>query len=167
MGQKREIRVFIVDDDPLFLEALYHYLTEDKTKGLIIKKFSTGEACLLEMEQKPEIVVLDYYLNSLVPEAINGIEILKKIKAAYPDSLVIVLSSQDSVETAVKILENGAFEYVSKNESAFLRIENIIKNIYLHKQDINSIHKKIAFGKTVNIALLVLIILLIILSRLL
>lgn len=167
MVQKKEMLVFIVDDDPLFLEALHHYLSAENINELTIKKFGTGEACLLEMEQKPEIVVLDYYLNSLVPEATNGIEILKKIKSTYPDTLIIVLSSQDSVETAVNILDNGAFEYVSKNESAFLRIENIIKNIYQHKQDIQNIRRKIAVGKTVNIVLLVLFILLIILSRLL
>lgn len=165
MGQKKEMTVFLVDDDPLFLAALQHFLSIGNTPRLKIKTFDTGEACLQEIGQEPDIIILDYYLNSLVPNAINGIAILKKIISSHPHIPVIMVSSQDNVEIALDILKNGAFEYVSKSESAFLRIENIIMNINRHIENIDSISKKIALGKTINIILLILFIALFIISR--
>ncbi|MES2590560.1 MAG: response regulator [Bacteroidota bacterium] len=124
----KDIVVFIVDDDLLFTKALEHSIT-GKLPSVAIKTFQTGEACLQQMKLKPDIVILDYYLNSTVPYAWNGLTILKQLKKINPTVKVIMLSSQDSLDVAVKCIDNGSFDYISKSESAFVKINNVLTNI--------------------------------------
>ena len=126
--KKNELLVFIVDDDALYLKALEKSIS-DKLPHLKIKTFLTGEACLQQMRQKPEVVILDYFLDSKVSYAWNGLTILKQIKKLNPKTKVIMLSSQDSLEVAVKCIDNGSFDYISKSESAFVKINNVLTNI--------------------------------------
>lgn len=121
--------VFIVDDDPIQVQMLKDHLSS-KMK-LSITTFSTGEDCLNNVEtQKPEAVVLDYNLNSVSKDAADGIEILKKIKSLSPSTQVVMLSGQEKIDVAVATMTHGAFDYVIKNESAFVRTENILTNIF-------------------------------------
>jgi DNA-binding NtrC family response regulator len=81
------------------------------------------------MNQNPQIVVLDFHLNSHLPDAQNGVEVLKRIKEVSPASQVIMLSGQDKLEVAVESMKYGAYDYVVKGETAFSRMENVINNI--------------------------------------
>jgi two-component system OmpR family response regulator len=123
-----EITIFLVDDDALFSKALEHSISA-KLPSIKIQKFQTGESCLQQMKLKPQIVILDYYLNSQLPYAWNGLTILRQIKKINPSTKVIMLSSQDSLEIAVKCIDNGSFDYISKSESAFVKINNVLTNI--------------------------------------
>ena len=88
--------IFIVDDEPLLSEMLADYL-KDQYSGFNIQSFPTGEACLQSLHLQPNIVVLDYYLNSKEKDAANGIDILKEIKEAKPETEVVMISSQDKI----------------------------------------------------------------------
>ncbi|CAN5332955.1 hypothetical protein BH09BAC1_BH09BAC1_08030 [soil metagenome] len=125
-------KVFLVDDDPMHLQMLKDHLSS-KFK-LDITTFSTGEDCLANLDKNPDVVVLDYYLNSVEKNAANGIEILKKIKVRKPDTEVVMLSGQEKIEIAVETMASGAFDYVIKNESSFLRTENKLINVFKHKK---------------------------------
>ena len=89
--------------------------------------FPTGEACLLCLDEAPDAVVLDYYLNSKEKNAANGIDILKEIKKRHHAIPVIMLSSQESYGTAVKTIRFGAVHYVIKGQDAFEEIFQLIK----------------------------------------
>lgn len=126
----KKIKLFIVDDDPLYLKALEMSITSNmNNEELMINSFQTGEACLQQMKQKPSIVILDYFLNSKLPYAWDGSTILKHIKRMSPGTKVIMLSSQDSLRVAIDCMENGAYDYISKTQTALVRINNAIKNI--------------------------------------
>lgn len=120
--------IFLVDDDPMNNEMLKSHL-EEKFK-LDIKQFATGEDCIAALDQNPQYVILDFNLNSTKRDAKNGIEILKAIKEKNPDIYVVMLSGQDKIEVAIDTMRNGAYDYVVKNPSAFVRTENIIYNIH-------------------------------------
>lgn len=119
---------FLVDDDALFLKSLEIDFTQNTES--YIKTFATGELCLENITQNPDIIILDYYLNSIDLDAINGIETLDRIKAANPLIPVIMLSSQDKIEVAVKCMKHNAFDYVIKSETAFVRLQKIITTIF-------------------------------------
>lgn len=123
---KSKPEVFIVDDEPLLAEMLSDYLKEQDST-LSIKSFSTGEACLQCLDEKPDLVVLDYYLNSKERDAANGIDILKVIKGKNKDLPVIMLSSQQSYSTAAQTIMYGAVHYVIKGKDAFSEIYKLIK----------------------------------------
>lgn len=118
--------VFIVDDEPLLSEMLTDYL-KDQYQGFNIQSFPTGEACIQSLHLQPNIVVLDYYLNSKEKDAANGIDILKEIKKRNKMLPVIMLSSQKSYGTATKTILYGAVHYVIKGQDAFEEIYQLIK----------------------------------------
>jgi two-component system OmpR family response regulator len=124
----KPLSVFLVDDDKMFLLSLKHKLIE-QFKNIKFSIFSTGEECLRKMDEKPDIIVLDYYLNSEVRDAMDGIQVLKKIHAISEDIKVIMLSAQDKLDVAVESIKYGAYEYVVKSETAFVRLQNAIKNL--------------------------------------
>ena len=133
MAAKKEFSVFLVDDDSMYRQMLEDKLGSTSSKSkLNIKSYSTGEACLEDMDLNPDIIVLDYHLNKENPKAANGIQILKKIKVKRSETQVVILSGQDKLEVAVDTIKYGAYDYVVKNESAFVRAQDVInKIIYL------------------------------------
>ena len=123
---KQNTKIFIVDDEPLLSEMLTDYLMEQNL-GLIIKSFPTGEACLENLYENPDAVVLDYHLNSREKDAANGIDILKEIKNLNSSIPVIMLSSQKSYGIATKTIMYGAVHYVIKGQAAFHEVYELIK----------------------------------------
>ena len=118
--------IFIVDDEPLLSEMLTDYL-KDRYEGFNIKSFPTGEACLKSLQEQPDAIVLDYYLNSKEKDAANGIDVLKEIKKRNKALPVIMLSSQKNYGTATKTIMYGAVHYVIKGQDAFEEIFQLIK----------------------------------------
>ena len=119
-------KVFIVDDEPLLLEMLADYIKENNS-NLDVSCFSTGEECLKSMHLHPDLIVLDYYLNSKEKDAANGLDILKEMKEIDRALPVIMLSSQKSYSTAAKTIGYGAMNYVVKGKAAFAEIYQLIK----------------------------------------
>ena len=129
MTTKKSSLVFIVDDDEVYLDALEQNLKKSSDNEITFKRFPTGEKCLDAIGEKPDIVILDYYLNSKNEKAMNGMEVLKKIKSINPDIQVLILSGQDSLEVAVNCIKNGANDYIVKSETAFVRAAHMVKNL--------------------------------------
>ncbi|WP_333809235.1 response regulator [Flavobacterium sp.] len=132
MQSENKIKIFIVDDDSTYLKLLEIQFL--KYPQFDVETFETGESCIANLSKKPDIVVLDYYLNSVETTAINGLETLDKIKEIDSAIEVIMLSSQDKIEVAVKCLHHKAFDYVVKSETAFMRLLKIISSISEMKQ---------------------------------
>ncbi|RYE25222.1 MAG: response regulator [Sphingobacteriales bacterium] len=147
--------MFLVDDEPIQNEMLKDYLSERFLYN--IKIYDNAEEALRNMNLNPEIVVLDYHLNAHKPDAMNGVDGLKKIKESYPQTQVIMLSGQDKIEVATESMKFGAYDYVVKGEAAFPRMENILNNVSeLHRaHTINSAYKKTIAFLAVVIALII------------
>jgi two-component system, OmpR family, response regulator len=130
MDATSEYSVFLVDDDKMFLVSLKNSLEHQFGKSLKVSEYTTGEECINHIEEAPDIVILDYYLNDEEhPDGINGIEVLREIKSVSKDIVVIMLSGQDKLQVAIDSIKNGAYEYIAKSESAFVRIQNTMKNV--------------------------------------
>jgi two-component system, OmpR family, response regulator len=119
--------IFLVDDEPIQNEMLKDYISERFLYQ--IKTYESGESAIEDLGLDPEIIVLDFHLNSHLPDAQNGVEVLKEIKRLKPHSQVIMLSGQDKLEVAIESMKHGAYDYVIKGETAFSRMENILNNI--------------------------------------
>ncbi len=132
MVKERKILIFLVDDDALFLRSLEIEFTENTESA--IKTFATGELCLKNISQNPDVIVLDYYLNGIEKKAINGLDTLDRIKTLNPQIPVIMLSSQDKIEVAVNCMKHQAFDYIVKSETAFLRLQKAITTIFHYQK---------------------------------
>ena len=132
MKSDENILIFLIDDDALFLKSLE--IEFEQNLKATIKTFSTGEKCLGNLSQNPDIIVLDYYLNSIEQTAMNGCETLDEIKAINPNIPVIMLSSQDSIDVAVNCMKHNAYDYIVKSETAFLRLQKNIAARFLSRK---------------------------------
>ena len=94
-----------------------------------VKTFATGEDCLNSLDENPDFIILDYYLDSEVPGAKNGLEILQAIKKADEDVRVIMLSSQEHYGVALQTIAKGAIYYVIKDLQSFKEIDRILEGM--------------------------------------
>ena len=132
MTDENKIKLFLVDDDALFLKLLeVEFL---KHGDFTIDTFATGELCVAHLTKKPDVIILDFHLDGIDKNAMNGMATLDKIKAFDSDIPVIMLSSQDKIEVAVECMHHQAFDYVVKSETAFMRLQKIITSIFSYKK---------------------------------
>lgn len=127
MNNTTKIKLFLVDDDALFLKSLEIDFMQHA--DFEIETFATGELCIENLSHDPDVIILDYHLDGVDRDAINGIDTLDQIKAFNPEIPVIMLSSQDNIDVAINCMHHHAFDYVVKSETAFMRLKKIITTI--------------------------------------
>jgi len=125
--KNEKVKLFLVDDDAVFLKLLEIEFLQHA--DFDIETYATGELCIENLSHIPDVIILDYHLDGVDCDAINGIDTLDQIKAFYPEMPVIMLSSQDKIDVAVNCMHHKAFDYVVKSETAFLRLKKIITTI--------------------------------------
>ena len=132
MKTDNKIKLFLVDDDKLLLKSLELEFLEQG--DYVVRTFATGELCIEQLSDMPDVIILDYHLNGIEANAMNGIDTLNKIKKLYPDIPVVMLSSQDKIEIAVNCMHSKAFDYIVKSETAFVRLQKVIDTILNEKK---------------------------------
>lgn len=160
-----KILVFVVDDDKAVTHALKHSILTTLNKRVEVKTFATGEECMLNINQQPMITILDYYLDSHRHDAMNGMKVLKKIKQLSPQTQVIMLSGQSSIDVALNSIKYKAFDYVTKNEEAFQKISDLIQKIIQCIDTDRDVRKDLWNYRLVNIGILVFLMLFFFLLR--
>lgn len=138
MTNEKQKRIYLVDDDALFLKVLeFEFI---KYPDFVIDTFATGELCIkqllvpdLKPGDKPDVIVLDYHLDGIDKNAMNGLQALDAIKKLNPEIPVVMLSSQDKIEVAVNCMKHKAVDYIIKSETAFIRLQKAIASI-MHDQ---------------------------------
>jgi len=143
-------KIFIVEDDPLYGEMLKYHLSLNPDNEVV--KFETGAECLKNLYQSPSLISLDYSLPDM-----SGFEVIKKVKEYNADIPIVIVSGQEDVATAVKLLKDGAYDYFVKDEDTKERLWNTLKNIKERlelKEEINvlkeEIGKKYEFKKIIK-----------------
>lgn len=131
MPQYSPTKVFIVEDDPVYTRLVKYVFEMNPDHE--IHMFQTGKECLNNLHLKPAIISLDYTLPDM-----EGDEVLKKIKKTAPDTEVIILSGQDDISVAVRLLREGAHDYIEKNQKTkdqlLFSIERLKNTITLKKE---------------------------------
>jgi DNA-binding NtrC family response regulator len=132
VSNNHKIKLFLVDDDAVFLKLLEIEFLQHA--DFLIETYPTGEQCIEKLANNPDVIILDYHLDGIEKTAMNGVATLDRIKATNADIPVIMLSSQDKIEVAVDCMHHRAADYVVKSETAFLRLQQIITNIFSYKK---------------------------------
>ncbi len=103
----QEINILVVDDDPGHRDLLKTALTEE---GFFVETANSGlQACQIFDESRFDLVLTDLNMPGL-----NGIELLKKIKARSPLTLVILITGYASLRSAIEAIRAGAYDYLTK-----------------------------------------------------
>ena len=132
MENDTKIKLFLVDDDAVYLKSLEIQFLD--ALQFEVKTFATGELCIQNLSDNPDVIILDFHLDGIDKNAMNGLKTLDIIKSINSEIPIIMLSSQDKIEVAVKCIQHNAFDYVVKSETAFLRLKKIITIIFLEKK---------------------------------
>jgi two-component system, OmpR family, response regulator len=116
--------IFVVDDDEMMLSMIHDHLSRNPLHKISL--FKTGEDCIGNMQLNPDVIILDYRLNAVDPNAHDGLYVLQALKRLDPSLPIIMLSSQEQYGKALETIVHGAVEYVVKDSDAFRRIDSIL-----------------------------------------
>jgi len=117
-----KLSIFVVDDDEYCTQMYQQHLHNLGFKNVLT--FTSGEECIQNLGQKPEIIFLDHIMN---PD--SGLVVLQKIKAINPNIYVVILSSQKTIEVAIESLKLGAFDYIIKGNNDSKKITEVMNKL--------------------------------------
>ncbi|MDP4198370.1 MAG: response regulator [Bacteroidota bacterium] len=157
MASETSLSIAIIDDDVTLCEMVRDTLSR-KFPGTQFVTYNTGEDALAQLVDQPDIVVLDYQLDSVRPDAMNGIQILSKLKERFPELPVIFMSAQDRMEVASNTIKYGAYDYIVKGETAFHKLELAVRQL----SNLRTLKKSHGFQKGMNVVFWVLVLALVI-----
>ncbi len=122
--------VWVIDDEKGILETLGGILSDE---GYQVKTFLLAkEAVQLLSQRQPQAIFLDLWLKDM-----DGLDVLKKIKEVASQVPVIIISGHGTIETAVKALKMGAFDFIEKPlsyERILVSLENALKFFQLEEE---------------------------------
>lgn len=102
-----KLRALIVDDDRTLREGCACVL---RTEGFLVDVASRGEEAIeIVRRQRFDIMFVDVYMTP-----VSGIDVLKAVMATAPDTLVVLMTGNPSVDSSIEAMEIGAWEYLSK-----------------------------------------------------
>lgn len=108
-----EIRVLVVDDDPLVRTALTHFVSRDRDIH-VIAEAEDGEDAIAAVERvRPDVVMMDVQMPEM-----NGIEATAVIAERWPEVRVLAVTTLDGRDTVLPMLSAGASGYLLKDSSA-------------------------------------------------
>jgi len=124
--------ILIVDDEESICQSLKAILSDEGHNVLVA---ASGEEALKIMEEDmPQLILLDIWLPG-----IDGLETLEKIKALYPNVIVIMMSGHGTIETAVKATKLGAFDFIEKPlslDKVIIMVNNALNIIRLEEENV-------------------------------
>ncbi|MCF8131018.1 MAG: sigma-54 dependent transcriptional regulator, partial [Deltaproteobacteria bacterium] len=129
MANKITYSIYIVDDEETIREGVSMALEPDYQ----VKTFSTAEAAIEAMENgPPDLVLLDIGLPGM-----DGVKALGIIKGRHPDTMIIMITAYEDLETVISAMKVGAYDYVVKPlhmDALEVSIRNALETIRLRKE---------------------------------
>ncbi len=157
--KKNDVRIAIVEDDPMYRSAIEYYLK--KIPGNRLFSFGSGEECLRYYHLlDPEIMILDYRLNDVFESGkMNGLDIMHKVKSVKPETEIIFLSGQENLDIATEAIKGGASEYIFKDFNALAKLQGVVTHMSLYvrmkRQEMNQTKWILAFLSAIVLVLAV------------
>ncbi len=125
--------ILIVDDEKAILESVSGVL---KDEGYEVATAESGTDALKQLETNPpELVLLDVWMPGM-----DGLVALDKIKSARSDVVVIVMSGHGNIDTAVKSVRLGAYDFIEKPlslDKLSLSVKNALEKKRLEAENID------------------------------
>jgi DNA-binding NtrC family response regulator len=148
MEEKEKMKILILDDEKQFTEELSGFFVDSEYESFEANTEAEGRKILNEHEI--DLLILDVRLPG-----VNGLDILKEVKVRYPNMEVIIISAHGDMDTVIKAMRFGAFDYLRKPFRFIdiqIAIERTQKYLQLHRklkkmEEKNSLISKTLEGK--------------------
>jgi two-component system NtrC family response regulator len=100
-------RILVVDDEPAQLELVTGFL---RRQGFEVAEAAGGQAAVARFRQEPfDLVLTDQRMPDL-----SGLDVLEAVRAASPETAVVIMTAYGTIETAVSAVKAGAADYLAK-----------------------------------------------------
>jgi DNA-binding NtrC family response regulator len=139
-------QILIVDDEPEMCSLLSDILKEE---GYEVATAASGEKALGKMGENAFVVVI----TDLNMKGMPGMTLLKEIRRLHPDINVIIMTAFGSVETAIKAMKQGAYDYVMKpvkSDEIVLITEKAVREVQLRREVVSlrrAVEKEFSFNQ--------------------
>lgn len=123
--------ILVVDDEESILTSLSNILRDEGYEVAVAK--SGTEAMRAYMTDPPDLMILDIWMPGM-----DGMETLRRVRELTPTAQVMVMSGHGSIETAVKAIKLGAYDYIEKPlslESITLRVKHALDQHRLEEEN--------------------------------
>lgn len=147
VNEERE-HVFIVEDNEIYSMMLDYVLSKDSV--FKFSSFKSGEECLQNLHQHPRVIILDYSLPGK-----NGLNVLQDIKKFDPGIHVLMLTNNQDMKLALKLLQEGADDYILKQghgeKQIIEKVEALLAADQARQEEMwrernRTLYKRLAFG---------------------
>jgi DNA-binding NtrC family response regulator len=101
------LSILVVDDEPIVVQSLGDWFRDDGYQVAIAA--NAKEALRLAAQARYDIAFVDIKMPGM-----DGLELQERLAAAQPDMSLIIMTAYASVDSAVKALKNGAYDYITK-----------------------------------------------------
>jgi DNA-binding NtrC family response regulator len=126
----QRIRILVVDDDESLRRVTEVQLQQ---AGYQVFTAASGQEALALLQERPvELVITDLKMPGM-----SGVELLKRIRADYPEPVVILVTAFGTIETAVEAMRAGAYDYVTKPvriDELKLTIRRALEHVQLQQE---------------------------------
>src|SRR6476659_6668644 len=123
--------ILIVDDEPGVRSALGGVLRDE---GYDVETVENGETCLERLARRSyDLVILDVWLPG-----IDGLTTLQRLRERQADTQVVLISGHGNIESAVRAIKMGAFDFVEKPlslEKTVLVVRNALRQRHLEAEN--------------------------------
>lgn len=135
--------ILIIDDDPAIRSSLMFLL---KRSGMDVMAASgPSEAIGIIRDVTPQLILMDMNFG-IATDGADGLRLLERIKSVIPHVPVILMTAWGSIELAVKGMQAGAFDFITKPWSNLTLMQRI--GIALELNGCNSLQEQTVSGKT-------------------
>src|SRR5512146_1201693 len=116
----RAVTFLVVDDHPVFRQGLVALIQSDERYRVCAEAGSSEEALATLDKAIPDIALVDISLTGQ-----SGLDLVRRLKSAHPQVLILIISMHDEAVYAARALKSGARGYVMKQEAASVMLEAI------------------------------------------
>lgn len=129
---KSKMNVFIIDDSPVYRELLKNEVVD--VAGCDVYTFSSAEACFSNATVKPDLVILDLYLDDGSKKVMSGHEALRKLLSQDEEVQIVMISAEVNEALLQEYKMYRGVDFILKSEDLSSEIKEVLNNMTLIKQ---------------------------------
>jgi len=135
MPETKQIKVFIVEDDFIFIEILAGMLDSlneeliSRNIKITYKTFYSNSEAEFELRQNPDIILLDYFIVDDELNEDTALKFLLDIREHDSSIDVIIVSGQENPAIKEDLLMKGAVAYISKEQDSLMTLKPVLMEI--------------------------------------
>ncbi len=117
------MKVFVVENDMHFLELIGRILLDRSEYE--IQTFNNAGSSMMKLDDNPDIVIISCSITDMSRQAA-----ISKIKKYNPEIQILIVGGSEDTSTAIKLMEEGVYDYITKDEVFQQRLLNCLRNIH-------------------------------------